>query len=67
VRARRPAVHATRALAALALAAALSGCSDEAVAPEQGVDVGDATPPAPATQTEDPGVGDGQVGVDGTN
>jgi hypothetical protein len=53
-------------LSALALSGALVGCSQEAVAPEQGVDPG--TEPVPTFDNGgETGSGEGgQVGVDGT-
>jgi hypothetical protein len=48
----RPSRPAAAVLAAVALALSLGACTDDAVAPEQGVDVGDATPPAPPTEPE---------------
>jgi hypothetical protein len=53
-------------LSTLALAASLTGCNREAVAPEQGVDAGTPTVPA-GPDTGETGTGEGaDVGVDGT-
>jgi hypothetical protein len=53
-------------LSAATLTGVLAGCSEEAVAPEQGVDAGEPEV-TPGPDTGEPGTGEGaEVGVDGT-